>query len=532
MKNLLLFLLAVLGGSTLLAAAYFGWNYRQHYGDWAEETDISAILQLYDIDTFPAEAAPRLAPPELPNITPYTVRAVQDKIPEIKPGYVLVQNLEDGYRKLRGQLAFFGDLQERLDPLSIVIEEGAYDLESLVKEVADDTLIEKREDDVYVLYVPLSVRADASLIINEGQTLLLSINRGGLLSSFGDIFIFKATVKAWDTENDQPAAFENLETFRPYITAWCGSNIHMAGSKLAHLGYQASKSYGISYTSCTDTLYRQDYAHLPGGTGWLIDNVFEDIYFGFYSYEADNVVIIGNLYQDNIVYAIDPHDRSKNLIIAHNTTRGSKEKHGIIVSREVSQSYIFKNLVEENEGSGIMIDRNSHDNVIAYNISQRNKQDGMTFYESPNNISYQNTLIYNNKNGMRIRNSWGIVSQDDIINFNNSSGIELYSLYLTPERGATYRDLELDPYTQKAGITFITPEMVGNRISNFKLEKFDEFRLLSPKLYQVPSTIFSGDVKGIDFRVKDNLTNYDSGLSIISRKENDQNLKRSSVEPR
>lgn len=532
MKNLIKLLSVIFLLATLLASAHFLWNYRQHYGDWAQSKDISPILAKYTFSPLSDVENLRISPPELPDLTPYTVQAIEAKVPEIKAGYDSIENLEVGYRKMRNLLSFFGDKQDRLDPLSIVIAAGVYDLDSLYQEIDDETLLKKREDGTYILYVPLSVRAGATLIIKEGETLLMSVNTGAIISNFGDVFIIKATVKGWDTDLNKPALYKNPESFRPHLTTWCGSHLNIAGSTLAHLGYQASKSYGISYTACTDTLYRDDYGHLPGATGWIIDSQFSDIYFGFYSYEAEHVVIKHNLYEDNIVYGIDPHDRSKNLIIAHNTTRRSKQKHGIIISRGVSDSYIFKNIAEENNGSGIMIDRNSHHNIVAYNISQKNKQDGLTFYESPDNISYKNILINNGDSGIRIRNSWNIISQEDVINYNGGSAIQLYSFYITPAKGAKYRDLELDPYVQRSEASFIDTEMVENKISNIKLINFDNIKILKPRLYRSPKNIFSGELKGVDHYVESYLFNEQSGLNIIAKKKNDQNLIRSSVDPR
>ena len=45
-------------------------------------------------------------------------------------------------------------------------------------------------------------------------------------------------------------------------------------------------------------------------TGWLIDSEFVDHWYGFYCYEAQNVVIKGNTYRDNIVYEMCIRDSS------------------------------------------------------------------------------------------------------------------------------------------------------------------------------------------------------------------------------
>jgi poly(beta-D-mannuronate) C5 epimerase len=531
MKNLIKFVFVVLIFSAVLASLYFAWDYRQHYGDWNTKRDITDIRETYNVGKLDKSALKRIEGIELPDLSPYTKEAILAKQPAVDPGYLLIENIEVGYRKMRSRRTFFGDKQGRLDALSIVVSGGVYDLDTVVKQVDDPTIIEKKDDNTYALYVPLNIRAEGALLIQEGETLLLSINKGAMLSTFGDLFIVGASVKAWDTEKDKPAYYTKREEFRPHITGWCGANVHIVDSYIAHLGYQASKSYGLTYTSCVDTLYREDYAHLPGATGWILNNVFDDVYFGFYSYEADNVVIVGNEYKNNIVYGVDPHDRSRHLIIARNHAYGSKEKHGIIVSREVAYSYIFDNLSEGNNGSGIMIDRNSHDNVIANNVARNNKADGLVFFESPNNISFGNKLVHNGNSGMRIRNSWNIVSQNDVINFNENAAVKLYSLYLTAARGATFRDLDLDPYVQKAGVTFFSPEVVGNVKNNFNLEDFDYFQLVEPVLFKSPEFIFGGELKGSDYLFEEELLKQDGAIAIISKEEPSQTLTTTSDAP-
>ena len=63
--------------------------------------------------------------------------------------------------------------------------------------------------------------------------------------------------------------------------------------------------------------------------GVIADNSFRNMYYGFYSYEAENAALLGNEYRDNIVYGIDPHDRSRYLMIAYNTTYDTHKKHGV-----------------------------------------------------------------------------------------------------------------------------------------------------------------------------------------------------------
>ncbi len=79
------------------------------------------------------------------------------------------------------------------------------------------------------------------------------------------------------------------------------------------------------------------------------------------------------------------------------TTRctGTKKKHGIIISREVNDSFIFNNRSYDNNLSGLVIDRNSVNNLIAYNEIYKNHTDGITLYESADNLLWGNKVISN-----------------------------------------------------------------------------------------------------------------------------------------
>lgn len=479
----------IVGSNTL-------WKYSNFYGNgkaFGESEGKTIRHANYAVKKLSTESEDIETPPVLPDISSYTVENIKNTIPDLKEGSVTIENLNKGFRKLRAQSDIFGDMQERLDPLAIVLNDGVHSLDGLVKKIDDYSILEKTEDGEFILHVPLSIRAESTFIIQEGETLYLNSNSGGILSNFGTLYIIDATVMGWNLEAEKPAYFVDKESFRPYITTWCGSHLYIAGSTVAHLGYENSKSYGVTYTSCSDSLYRDHFAHLMGGTGAILENNFTDMYFGFYSYEVSDVTILRNKYNDNIVYAIDPHDRSSNLIVAYNEIYNTREKHGIIFSRDVTNSFIFDNISDGNTGSGIMLDRNSGNNVVAYNTSRNNGGDGLTYYESPDNISYKNKLLNNKKVGLRIRNSWNISSHGDVIN-GNRMGIRLYTDYLLKEDEGSKRNLEIDPYTQKASVTLKNTEMVGNIQANFKFTDFDKVEIYKPVFFKTPSKLFSGDL--------------------------------------
>ncbi|MEK7802510.1 MAG: NosD domain-containing protein, partial [Pseudomonadota bacterium] len=237
----------------------------------------------------------------------------------------------------------------------------------------------------------------------------------------------------------------------------------------------------------------------PRPTGWLIDNVFEDLYYGFYSYEADDVVIIGNEYKNNIVYGIDPHDRSRRLIIANNDSYGAKRKHGIIFSREVNDSWIFNNHSHHNQGSGIMLDRNCVGNVIANNQVDYNENDGVVFIESPHNKSYANVIRNNGRSGVRIRNSWDITLMNDKILENNGYAMLVYQAELKD------RDVQMDPYAMRSSFDVIGAEFSNNTAGNINMMNIERAGFYNISVLKSPGGYFEGasSIKNLQSRMYD-----------------------------
>ncbi|MBN8521136.1 MAG: right-handed parallel beta-helix repeat-containing protein [Alphaproteobacteria bacterium] len=513
MKNLIRFLVCIFALAALLAIANFVLKHPQNQeGDISREIASGDIPYKLETLNVPAQ---EVKAPVLPDISGYTAEAVEKKIPDLQKGEIAIQNLEDSYIKVRRLVMTFGDMQQRLDPAIIAIVEGVYDLETVYKTINDPSYLDKKADGTFVAYVPIIVKSTATFII-QNQKLLLSSSSGGLITSFGKLYIVNSDIRGWDTHKNIPATFKDDESFRPYVVGWCGSQMYLSGSHFGHLGYFDSKAYGITYTSCHDTVYDLNFGNLPGATGWVIDNIFDDIYYGFYSFESDDVVVLRNKYKDNIVYGIDPHDRSNRLIIGHNHIYGTKQKHGIIISREVNDSFLFHNLSENNQGSGMMIDRKSVNNVIAYNTLKNNTGDGLTFYESENNLSYANIMSSNQKSGMRVRNSWGITSRDDVINQNKGVGLQAYTDNLQ-ESGHDKRNLNVDPYYERVEIDMAHAEMVGNREAQFKIENIDALKLSALKTFKNPPFFFAGDLKKLDIQHTRSLYDPDKSFLITHK---------------
>lgn len=410
-----------------------------------------------------------LEPPQLPDLTRYTDAAVMARIPKGKPGRVEVRRMVDVHtlHEFVGGAGRLGQwaARQRTNPVAVFIEGGLLTPKDLARALTPEHF-EEVSPGTYIARLPIIVQPGATLHI-DGATreLRLSQERGAFLVNDGLMFITQTRVTGWREEANGPATFRGPGEFRPFIVSWGGAELYATRSTFTSLGYDQSKSYGLSITQYSPGMHKKLNRKHP--TGWLLNSEFRDLWFGFYCYEAEDVVILNNVYRDNVVYGIDPHDRSTGLIIAHNTVTGTQKKHGIIVSREVNDSFILWNRVERNKLSGIMLDRSSVRNVVAYNDVISNGSDGITIYESPTNLLWNNRSSSNRNHGIRIRNSVDIRLYGNTAIANRLAGI--YG-HIKDLRG-TDRNLKLDPFEATVSMVIVGGQLVFNGSSPFAIDK-------------------------------------------------------------
>lgn len=399
--------------------------------------------------------------PVLPDLAQYTPAAMAKKIDRSRRGTVTVASLlnEPGFKSLTtavdqglSELA----LRQRGSLRAIFIEGGFVSLPELLASLPKD-LFEQTGPGIFVLRLPLLVRHGATLEIGSGtKELRLSQERGAMLATEGTLYVSNSAIVGWSEAKNAPARFVDKHVFRPFIVGWGGSKTYIAGSRIANLGYASTKAFGLSLSQYSTTVAQR--AVWPRPTGWILNTEISDLWYGFYSWEADDVVLRGNTLRDNIQYGIDPHDRSQRLIIAENEAFGTKRKHGIIISRDVDNSFIIGNKSHDNNLSGIVLDRQCSNTVIANNTTYRNKSDGIVLSESPDNVVWNNLSTGNLHHGIRLRNSTGIRIQDSSAIANGLAGIYGVSRDLT----GTDRDFIEDPYTKAMSMVVAGGQLSGN----------------------------------------------------------------------
>lgn len=466
------------------------------FADTAQQVKAPTIAkELQQAKTYTISSPPtaplELAKPALPDLSGYTAAAMEKKIVRTKPGKISIRRMmqEDALKDFIGgdnKMAEWVVRQHGI-PQAIFVDDGYMNLKDLLGKVPKQYLSETSPG-VFLAKLPIVVGRKGILEVDkQTKELRLSQEAGSFLINDGQLFVRDTRITGWKEKANGPALFQSPKEFRPFLLAWGGTETYVANTKMASFGYANSKSYGVSISQYTPNMAKV--LKRPEPTGWIIDSEFSDMWYGFYCYETTGFVIKGNTYKDNIVYGIDPHDRSHGLIIADNTVYGTKKKHGIIISREVNDSFIFNNRSYDNKLSGLVIDRNSVNNLIADNEIYRNHTDGITLYESGDNLLWGNKVISNRRHGIRVRNSVNIRLYENTSMANGLTGLYGHIKDLTD----TDRDIALDPFDAKVSLIVVGGELAGNGSGPLSIDS-----PLSVELYRV-SMLAPTKSSGISF---------------------------------
>lgn len=429
--------------------------------------------------------------PKLPDLSGYTEAAMQKKIVRNQPGKVSIKRImqQDALKEFIGgdnKMAEWVARQHGI-PQAIFIDDGYMTLQELAKKVPAQYLSETSPG-VFLARLPIVIGRKGIFEIDKKTTeLRLSQEGGSFLINDNQLFISHSKLTGWSEKANGPATFKTAKEFRPFLLSWGGTQTYLFNSKVASLGYNNSKSYGISISQYTPNMKAQMNRQEP--TGWIVNSDFSDMWYGFYCYEARDFVLKGNTYRDNIIYGIDPHDRSHGLIIAENSVYGTKKKHGIIISREVNDSFIINNKSYDNHLSGIVLDRNSVNNLVAYNQTYRNHSDGITLYESADNLLWGNRVFANKRHGIRVRNSTNIKLYENLAIGNGLMGVYGHIKDLSD----TDRNIKLDPFDAEVSLIMVGGKLASNGSGPLSIDS-----PLSVELYKV-SMLAPSKNSGISF---------------------------------
>jgi len=231
------------------------------------------------------------------------------------------------------------------------------------------------------------------------------------------------------------------------------------------------------------SLLEQEYA-----TGIFIGNDIFANYMGFYSNEARNVVFVGNYVKDSALYNYDPHDWTKNQLVAYNVFENAGKAHGLIFSR-FTTGVVIGNVSVGNHGAGIMMDRKS-EAIIYRNVVFGNRLGGISLLESDRNFIVNNVVTRNRSYGIYLRNSLDVFVKGNRIFKNPSYGFEVAAADIGYQ---IYRNLYTDPYHMAASAWLEENEFHLNFAGEVMVANGGAIALYKNKFYPQPR-LCMGDI--------------------------------------
>ena len=379
-------------------------------------------------------------------------------LPAASPGRVRVTEAADERDLGRG---FLADLEAlpAWPGEAISIESGTHGLAAVAEMVERADLL-VCEAAACRLAAPLLVAHGATLVI-DGLTVRLLQESGALISAAGDLWISEAELLGWNAARDGPATTDaEGRQFRPWVAGLEANRTVIRQSRLAHLGYASNSTQGLAFTDA-DRRPRLGRPEVD-----LVANRIEDLFFGFFSWAADGVRILDNVFDGSHVYGIDPHDATRDMLIAMNFVQHTRDSHGIVLSREIHDTVVTRNRSIENGGAGFFLDKGSWNVTFAFNEAFDNGTDGITVYESRDVRILDNHVAGNGRAGIRIRASADITIQDNIVHHNGGPGIFVYDW----SHAAREPDAEDEKYLEPVSVSITGNRMADNDSGDCSLQ--------------------------------------------------------------
>ncbi|HSA81233.1 MAG TPA: NosD domain-containing protein [Geminicoccaceae bacterium] len=340
--------------------------------------------------------------------------------PPRQPGAVAIRPVQEE-PALRASFLHAARVMSDWPGAALVVERGVQTLEEVASVARRPDLLLCRAGGCE-LRSPLLVNAGAGLVIAGTRANPLQIRlhqeAGAFVVNAGVLHVEGASILGWSSSDQAPAETDG-ERFRPFIAAFGASETVILRSELHYLGFQSAKAYGFTLSSHP----RLFPAAQPSGR--IFASLFNQLYYGFYTYEARSIVLMGSVFSDSHRYGIDPHDASSELLIARNEIHGT-QGHGVVLSQSVHDSWIVENISRNNAKSGLLVDAGSWQNKVVGNRLIDNSRDGIAILESHHNVIASNQIERNGGVGIRVRAGAANVVANNTIGGSGEYGLKAY----------------------------------------------------------------------------------------------------------
>jgi mannuronan 5-epimerase len=318
---------------------------------------------------------------------------------------------------------------------------------AVARAINDPEIVENLGNGEYLLNATLEIADDITFEMNSSNAddniqYLKIVGENGIIVD-GKILIDGIKITSWNNSSNNIVSQDmNGSIRRGYIQFAASEGSQIINSEFGFLGDVEPGLRGFDLLGDGDGEPSHDMV--------IRGNKFHDMWMGFYSNGAYNIVIDGNEYYNNIKYTVDPHTVTHDMNITNNYIHHNRI--GIICSLDCYNILIEGNVVEHNKDYGIFFSRNVHDS-IARNNHVYNSSTGLMVSESPNNEIYNNTIEGGTSQGIYLFNpvqpddgvtQGNLVYNNTIINSEN--GVVATRSHDNIVQNTTFYDIEESEY--------------------------------------------------------------------------------------
>lgn len=291
----------------------------------------------------------------------------------------------------------------------VVYKDGAARIQGATQDLKDikDTSYLEIKDGICYLKKPVIVSSTGILKVNTTSCSKVNMYPNVVITVYGKIYFEGVKVTSYDPNTGQPIELSrtNYTKVRPDIVTRSSAQYFYANnSEFSYLGYYNPNSshWGVALR------------FLPKAD--ITNSKFHHNYFGFYTFDSDNVTIKDSEVYSNLEYGIDVHDFSDNFH-AYNNVVYDNGNHGIILSKYNEDGEIMDNIVYDHTKNafvkgvvksygthGIELHQESNNTLISGNQLKNNRV-GIKLAGSNDNTLTSNTIISDLEQGFYIDQS-------------------------------------------------------------------------------------------------------------------------------
>jgi parallel beta-helix repeat protein len=372
--------------------------------------------------------------------------------------------------------------QQKGVPMAIVLGSGQWRLAQLQAALAAHPGAMQRQGQAYLLRLPLLVQAGAGIIVQKGEALRLSRDRGAFIINLGTLHLSQARLEAWDevrkapataavpastsasasastaapavkpatasattsalasdsatgaatpisaTETATPvapattaaavAAAANGAGFQPFLLGWSGSRTVIHESTVSGLGFAEGLSHGLEFAAGPIGLAGLELPAPP--KVFISGSELSGLYSGVHATAVPELRICRNRFLGSRLNAVHL-DIGSGGIVADNLVTGTEGPYALYFNKNASNVWVLRNDISENRRSGLSIN-DSADIVIAGNTIRQNF-DAVFLQASERILFADNEILDNQRHGVSLRDAGPVRLQNDRIGPNRGVGI-------------------------------------------------------------------------------------------------------------